>query len=91
MPPSIPILFEYMSSFAKSKKDRNGLMLVWHTTLWLIWKARNDVIFNNLVKAAPECVEEIKVLSWKWSVHKLKISPCLYYEWIWDPGICFNH
>jgi hypothetical protein len=91
MPPSIPILFEYMSSFAKSKKDRNGLMLVWHTTLWLIWKARNDVIFNNLVKAAPECVEEIKVLSWKWSVHKLKISTCLYYEWIWDPGICFNH
>jgi mannosylglycoprotein endo-beta-mannosidase len=89
MPPSLPIMFEYLSSFAKNKKVRNGFRLVWHTTLWLIWKGRNDVIFNNSVKTASDCVEENKVLTWKWSVHKLKISPCLYYEWIWDPGICF--
>jgi hypothetical protein len=65
-------------------------MLVWHTTLWLIWRLRNDVIFNNSAKVAAECVEEIKVRSWKWSAEKLKITPCLYYEWVWDPDICFN-
>jgi hypothetical protein len=73
MPASLPYLFEYLSGFAKSKKARKGYRLVWHTTLWLIWKSRNDVIFNNLVKNTSECAEDIKVLTWKWSAHKLKI------------------
>jgi hypothetical protein len=90
MPPSVPVLFQYLLGFAKGKKTRNGFMLVWHTTIWLIWRLRNDVIFNNSAKVAAECVEEIKVLSWKWSAQKLKITPCLYYEWVWDPDICFN-
>jgi hypothetical protein len=89
MPATVACFFEYFSGFAKFKKARKGFRLVWHTTLWLIWKSRNDVIFNNVVKNVPDCVDEIKVLMWKWSAHKLKISPCLYYEWCWDPGSCF--
>jgi hypothetical protein len=42
-----------------------------------------------LVKNTSECAEDIKVLTWKWSAHKLKIWLCLYYEWSWDPGSCF--
>jgi hypothetical protein len=89
MPDSLQCFFEYFSGFARSNKARKGFHLVWHTALWLIWKVRNDVIFNNVAKNALECAEDIKVLSWKWSAHKLKISPCLYYEWCWDPGSCF--
>jgi hypothetical protein len=90
MPATLSCLFEYLSGFARTKKARKGFRLVWHTTIWLIWKSRNDVIFNNSVKIASECVEDIKVLTWKWSAYKLKILPCLYYEWCWDPGSCFN-
>jgi hypothetical protein len=28
------------------------------------------------------------VLSWKWSLSRLKLAPCLYYEWCWNPGDC---
>ncbi|KAK2414852.1 hypothetical protein QL285_037392 [Trifolium repens] len=90
MPATLSSLFEYLSGFARTKKARKGFRLVWHNTIWLIWKSRNDVIFNNSVKTASECVEDIKVLTWKWSAYKLKILPCLYYEWCWDPGSCFN-
>jgi hypothetical protein len=65
-------------------------MLVWHTTLWSIWNARNNKNFKNLVKEPMEIVEDIKVLSWRWSVDRLRIAPCLFYEWSWDPGICFQ-
>lgn len=33
-----------------------------------------------------EIVDEIKVLSLKWSLSRLKGSPWLFYEWSWDPG-----
>ncbi|CAJ2639551.1 unnamed protein product [Trifolium pratense] len=91
MPPNLSILFEYLSGFARSKKARKGYRLVWHTTLWIIWRARNEVIFNNSIKVAAEFAEDIKVLIWKWSAHKLKTTPCLYYEWSWNPGYCFDH
>jgi hypothetical protein len=48
------------------------------------------VIFRSVRREPLELVEEVKVLSWKWSADRLKISPCLYYEWVWDPDICFN-
>lgn len=31
-------------------KLRKGLLLIWHTSLWIIWRARNDFIFNNRVE-----------------------------------------
>jgi hypothetical protein len=90
MPATLSTMFKYFVGLARSKKSRKGFMLVWHTMLWQIWRSRNDVIFSNKVFIAADCVEEIKLLTWKWSVHKLKILPCLFYEWVWDPGDCFG-
>jgi hypothetical protein len=89
MPPNILSLFACVSDAARSNKVRSGFLLVWHTVLWYLWRARNDDIFNGVKKGVVDTVEDIKVLSWKWSVDRLKISPCLFYEWIWDPGDCF--
>jgi exonuclease III len=90
MPPSIMILFDCVSESAKNKMVRKGLRFVWHTVVWSLWCERNKEIFNNVKREALEIVEEVKVLSWRWSVDRLKIAPCSYYEWIWDPGGCFS-
>jgi hypothetical protein len=90
MPPNMMVLFDILSNSVTTKNLRRGVRLVWHTTIWSLWIARNDVIFNGKVKEPLEIVEDIKVLSWRWSSDCLKIVPCLFYEWVWDPGACFG-
>jgi hypothetical protein len=90
MPPDIMTLFDCFSGVIRNKKVKKGFLLVWHTVIWSLWRARNDVIFNGILKEPLEVVEEIKVISWKWSMDCLKISPCLFYEWCWNPGDCFK-
>ncbi|KAK2385146.1 hypothetical protein QL285_072415 [Trifolium repens] len=88
IPPSLSILFEMVRGSTGNLKMRKGLVMIWHATLWSIWKARNKAIFSGGKFLPQEIVEEIKVLSWKWSLGRLKIYPCLFYEWLWEPGDC---
>jgi hypothetical protein len=89
IPPSLASLFEIIRGSAMNSKIRNGYVLVWHATLWAIWKARNNAIFSAGCFVPHLIVEDVKVMSWKWSLGRLKILPCLFYEWTWDPGNCF--
>jgi hypothetical protein len=89
MPANSFHLFDCFSEAGVNKKSRKGLRLVWHTAIWELWRARNNLIFNNIREEPMDIVEGIKVLSWRWSVDQLNIPPCLFYEWVWDPGDCF--
>ncbi|MCH90522.1 F-box family protein [Trifolium medium] len=90
MPSNFLHLFECFGEVASTKKLRKGFRLVWHSVLWAIWRARNNKVFNNMEMKPIDIIEEVKVTSWKWSLERLKISPCLFYEWVWEPGICIN-
>lgn len=61
-----------------------------HTTVWVIWSAKNRKIFKNQDFEVDAMVEEIKVLLWKRSLSRLKASPCLFYEWNWCMGDRFG-
>ncbi|KAK2437817.1 hypothetical protein QL285_022666 [Trifolium repens] len=87
--PSLPLLFEMVKGAARNAKIRRGYLLIWHASLWSIWKARNCAIFATGIFSPRAIVEEIKVVSWKWGLVRLKVSPCMFYEWVWDPGDCF--
>jgi len=80
--------FECWNGEIGRKELRKGYWLIWHAVLWTIWKARNDRIFNNLMKDFGEIVEEVKVTSWNWANSRLKSPPCLNYEWCWNPIDC---
>jgi len=34
-----------------------------------------------------EIVDDTKVLSWRWSLDRILMSQCLYYEWCWNPKV----
>jgi hypothetical protein len=89
IPPSLFSLFEVLRGMARNRKVRKGFLLIWHAAIWSLWKARNNAMIANGLLNSSEIVEEIKVLSWKWSLVRLKSAPCMFYEWTWDPGDCF--
>ncbi|GAU22481.1 hypothetical protein TSUD_296000 [Trifolium subterraneum] len=68
VPPSLSCLFEMMRGSSRNVKMRKGFVMIWHATLWSIWKARNKSIFRNDTFVPNIIVEDIKVLSWKWSL-----------------------
>lgn len=35
--------------------------MIWQAAVWVIWKRRNDRMFNDVVKGVEELVEEIQV------------------------------
>jgi hypothetical protein len=88
IPPSISSLFELLKGTARNAKIRDGFVLIWHATLWSLWKARNNAIFKDIPFIPNVIVDSIKVVSWKWRLARMKLAPCLFYEWIWDPGEC---
>jgi hypothetical protein len=90
MPPNMFILFDCFWDLAAGPQKRKGYLLIWHAVVWAIWKARNNIIFNHGVLSVTEVVDEIKAISWRWSISRLLPTPCLLYEWSVEPNICLN-
>jgi len=90
IPPNFFVRWECWGGWERNKKIKKGRWLVWLATLWVLWKVRNDNIFNRRIYEADEAVEKIKVLSWRWILSQTKLPVCLFYEWSWDPISCLN-
>jgi hypothetical protein len=90
MPPNLAMLFECFVGAAASKKGRLGHYLIWHATVWMIWRSRNNIIFSYGVIDSEKVEDDIKLLSWRWGLSRHKIPICLFYEWCWDPGLCLR-
>jgi len=73
------------SGWERNKKICRGFWLIWHAAIGVIWRARNNRIFNNQVTEVDELVDEVKVLSWRWTFNRINIPACMHYEWCWNP------
>ncbi|MCH80431.1 LINE-1 reverse transcriptase like [Trifolium medium] len=61
IPSSLFSLFEVMRASARNVNVRKGYLMIWHATLWSLWKARNGSIFANRSFVPKEIVEELKL------------------------------
>lgn len=86
-PPNLSIHALCWTREVRFKLIRRGAWLIWHAVIWVVWKSRNNRIFNNITIGVDEMVDQIKVLSWQWSLARLKIVTCLFYEWCWNPRL----
>jgi hypothetical protein len=50
IPPNLFILFLCFMEGAGSKKVRKGFLLIWHSTLWFLWKTRNRLFSTTSSK-----------------------------------------
>jgi hypothetical protein len=84
-------LFSIFNSLlcAGDPRARKGRLMIGCAVVWMLWKSRNLVLFENSRGSSTELVEGIKVVSWKWWLARKKNAHCLYYEWREEPGLCF--
>jgi hypothetical protein len=73
---------------AGNPKGNKGRMMIACVVFWMVWKFRNQVVFDNGSSSIVELVEGVKVASWKWWLARTKNSQCLFYEWNQEPGLC---
>lgn len=61
--------FECWSAKVRNKKLCKGYWLIWHAVIWVLWKIRNERIFNDTNKGTHDIVDvdDIKFTSWQWS------------------------
>jgi hypothetical protein len=88
MLPNLFIHWECWSGRPIRKKIRKSLWMIWEVVVWVIWRARNDRIFNDKHALWIELVEEVKVVSWRWVLGRFNVPACMFYEWCWCPREC---
>ncbi|KAD5961453.1 hypothetical protein E3N88_12926 [Mikania micrantha] len=54
------------------KHSKELILSVIQKTVWCIWKARNDVMFNQRKVLKEKIVEDIKTLSYFWVKHRMQ-------------------
>jgi hypothetical protein len=91
LPHNLSSLLTCMAVTTRSNLKWKGLVMIWNATIWAIWRHRNKVIFENGVSDSAKLLEDIQTSSWKWWLGRTKMSPCLLYEWIYEPGICLSN
>ncbi|XP_058758447.1 uncharacterized protein LOC131631698 [Vicia villosa] len=62
---------------------------IWMMIWWCIWKARNNIIFNNAVFDCDELFVSILWYSWWWLAIEAKDRiRSNFYEWYKNPSLC---
>jgi hypothetical protein len=90
LPPSVPLSYALFVSGGSNKRRRKCFSIVWLAYVWVLWKTRNDIVFNNVAVDVPAVVDRIQRLSWYWFLHNTAKDSCLLYEWVWSPTDCMT-
>jgi hypothetical protein len=79
--PSDPMMsYCVLVGMGGNKKIRRGFAIVWLAYIWVIWRVRNDRVFNNLAGNIDDTVDKIQRTSWLWYLNKTaKSSSSLVY------------
>jgi hypothetical protein len=76
LPPNLSLSYVMLVGSGTDKKRRKSYSLVWLAYIWVMWKTRNDLIFNNKAATVEEVVDFIQRTSWQWYLHNVaKVRP----------------
>lgn len=59
---------DWLETFASMSlpKSNRAWLAVFHGTIWLLWKARNELIFTGSAPSANDIFEKLKLNLWLW-------------------------
>jgi len=64
--------------------------IIWFATIWVIWKERNNRIFQNTVAAPLVLIDKIKLHSFLWLKSKQVDFIYSYVDWRKNPLFCMS-
>ncbi|KAK2357157.1 hypothetical protein QL285_094457 [Trifolium repens] len=83
--------FVSFGDLSNSKVDGRVRHLIWLATTWIIWKHRNNVIFNGALPDTKLIIDEVKTFAWLWFSNRFGIKTCITFScWCIDPMACFQ-
>nr|ABD33042.1 hypothetical protein MtrDRAFT_AC150889g21v2 [Medicago truncatula] len=64
--------------------------VIWFTSVWIIWKERNDRVFNNKASIPSVLIEKVKLTSFMWLQSNQASFIYSYHDWWNNPLLCMG-
>jgi len=68
------VQFTHLTGVGKAKSS--FMQLIWLLCSWVVWKERNDRLFNNTVTLVPRLLDKVKLLFLGWLKAKKALFVC---------------
>jgi len=66
------------------------MTVIWMATVWVIWKERNNRIFNQKIDTLDHSVDKVKVMSFSWLQANMPTFAYSYNDWWRHPLPCMG-
>ncbi|KAL8542626.1 hypothetical protein ACS0TY_003489 [Phlomoides rotata] len=76
----------HFSRLLRGKKGKEILVSIWDCIIWIIWKTRNEFVFQQVQFSKNKFIEELQARVWGWINEKyINSSVADYIVWIQEP------
>ena len=66
------------------------LTIIWMTIVWVIWKERNNMIFNQKINTLDHLLDNVKFISFSWLKTYKPTYAFSYHDWWRHPLLCMG-
>ena len=82
------IQFTYMAGLPRF--TNSFMKIIWFASVWVLWKERNNRVFQNTGSNPSVLVEQVKLYSFLWVKSKQVTFSNSYYDWWQHPLLCMS-
>ena len=84
---SVVGLFSWLDSLNFNSRKKNLIEAVFFTTIWMLWRFRNDMVFGNKKVRKDRIVESVKEFSFIWVSNRNKKYVSSWVDWLKNPSL----